>query len=237
MPDTSNVRHPRPRPGGSRARSRPAPPRPRGCRPGRLRRGRRRRRRHTAGTTPTTFHRNTGTTCSPGNPFLSLEKGDGKDINCRYIGGGLPFGEAFEAAGQANSRTFSTAVDPEDDTPPTFRLDDAQPLLGKVVVQAGSQQGQALPGAGQITVEMELVGRTAGGDSVDLGSAVRTVTATPPARTVEVPFSFDLADTVGDADLVGVSATLTTRGLHVFHGFAQRGTSTLTLPVAVAVQP
>ena len=185
-----------------------------------------------AGTTPTTFHfRNTGTECAVGNPFLSLDKGDGKDINCGYIGGGLPFGEALEAAGQANSRSFSTEIDPDDETPPTFRLDDAQPLLGKVVVQAGSQQGQALPGAGQVTVELALLGTTADGDSVDLGSAVQTVTATPPARTVEVPFTFDLADAVGDADLIGVTATLTTRGVHVFHGFAQMGTSTLTLPV------
>lgn len=182
---------------------------------------------------PLTLHfRNTGTACSPGNPFLSTDKGDGKDINCGYIGGGLPIGEAFSQAGLAASRTFSTVVpESEQDAPPTFRLDDAKALTGKVVVQAGSQQGQALPGAGQVRVVLELTGTTAAGDTVALGTGDRTVVATPPARTVDVPFSIDLADSVGEVDLVGVTATLTTRGVHVFHGFAQMGTSTLTLPV------
>ncbi len=186
---------------------------------------------------PTVLHfRNTGTECAVGNPFLSPDAGDGKDVNCGYIGGGLPFGEALEQAGQDTSRTFSTVLPDSEQAPPTFRLDDAQALTGKVIVQAGSQQGQALPGVGQVTVELEVTGQTADGDLVDLGSGQKTVMATPPARTVEVPFSFDLADSVGQADLVAVTAVLTTRGVHVFHGFAQMGTSTLTLPV-VPAQP
>ena len=187
---------------------------------------------------PLTLHfRNTGTECATGNPFLSPDKGDGKDINCGYVGGGLPFGEVFEAAGLANERTFSTVLpDVEPEELPTFRLDDAKALAGKIVVQAGSQQGQALPGAGQIVVELDVVGQTAEGETVPLGSGTNTVTATPPARTVDVPFTFDLADSVGDVDLVGVTATLTTRGVHLFHGFAQMGTSTLTLPVVEQAQ-
>lgn len=188
---------------------------------------------------PSVLHfRNTGTECAVGNPFLSPEKGDGKDINCGYIGGGLPFGEVLSTAGQDASRTFSTVLpDVEDPADlPTFRLDDAQALLAKVVVQAGSQQGVALPGAGQVRVVLDVVGQTADGDTVSLGRGDSTVTATPAARTVEVPFTFDLADAAGDVDLVAVSATLTTRGVHAFHGFAQMGTSTLTLPV-VPAQP
>ena len=191
---------------------------------------------------PLTLHfRNTGTSCSPGNPFLSTDKGDGKDINCGYIGGGLPFGEVLATAGENASRSFSTVlpedVDPED--LPTFRLDDAQALAAKVVVQAGSQQGVPLPGTGQVRVVLELVGQTADGATVPLATGDRTVLATPPARTVEVPFSLDLPDAVGELDLVGVTATLTTRGVHAFHGFARMGDSTLTLPVLAeaAAQP
>ena len=143
----------------------------------------------------------------------------GKDINCGYIGGGLPFGEVSRRPARPTSRTFSTGaeIESEDETPPTFRLDDAQALTAKVVVQAGSQQGQALPGAGQITVELDVVGTTLEGESVDLGSRRPDGDGDAAARTVEVSFTFDLPDAAGDADLVGVSATLTTRACSV-HG-------------------
>lgn len=162
------------------------------------------------------FLANEGADCGAGDaPFLTTGART-TDINCGYIGGGLPFGEVFHQSGELGStRTFGTKAA---DAGLPFVADAARDATGVVTVRQGRQQGVGLPGAGQIVADIAMRVRV-DNTFVDLGSQSLEVLATPDKQSVELPFTFDLPDTLQGAEVSAVEFDLNVRGVHVFHGF------------------
>ena len=175
---------------------------------------------------------NEGTDCGAGDaPFLTTEART-TDRNCGYVGGGLPFGEAFHVAGQESGRTFATkGLKPGESL---LVADADRDAAGVVVVRNGSQQGVALPGGGQVVADIAMrvrVGRT----TLDLGSQTLDGVVRPGSGSISLPFSFDLPDALAGAAVDGVEVDLNVRGVHLFHGFMHlNGNTYVDVPTVVA---
>lgn len=173
------------------------------------------------------YLRNDGADCGAADhPFLSTEAGTA-DINCGYIGGGLPFGEVFHAADIDNGRTFAT----EGGT--SLLVDGSREVTGVVTVRRGSQQGVGLPGGGQIVADIALRGISAG-KFIDFGPRTLEGTAVPGEERIELPFTFDVPANADGAVLSHVEFDLNVRGVHLWHGFMElNGKTSFTLPVLI----
>lgn len=179
------------------------------------------------------FLANDGADCGTGDaPFLTAQART-TDINCGYIGGGLPFGEVFHQSGElASTRVFGTRG--TDGVP--FVADVARDATGVVVVRSGSQQGVALPGSGQVIAEIAMRVRVAK-RYTELGSQTLEGTAVG-GETVELPFTFDLPESLAGQQVDGVEFDLNVRGVHVWHGFMNlNGNTYVDVPTVPAVEP
>ena len=185
---------------------------------------------------PTTrlFLANDGADCGAADaPFLTATART-TDINCGYVGGGLPIGEVASQSGAIETgRSFATRAKEAI----TFVADAGRDATGVVVVRQGSQQGVALPGTGQVVAEIAMsvkVGRS----TVSLGTQTLEGTAVG-GSLVELPFAFDLPASLQGAQVSGVTFDLDVRGVHLFHGFMNLNGNTFvdvpTVPSAPAV--
>jgi hypothetical protein len=177
------------------------------------------------------FLANSGTDCGAGDaPFLTTEART-TDINCGYIGGGIPFGEVAHQTGALEAgRTFGTRAN-AGGVP--FVADAGRDVSGVVTVRRGSQQGVALPGGGQIVADIALRMRT-GTQTIDLGTQSLEVVAVPGAERVELPFTFDVPASLQGAEVTSVQFDLNVRGVHLFHGFMElNGRTSLAVPTLV----
>jgi hypothetical protein len=179
------------------------------------------------------FLANDGADCGTGDaPFLTTATRT-TDLNCGYIGGGLPFGEVFHQSGDTlpSGRTFSSRAN-AGGVP--FTADAARDVAGVVRVRQGTQQGVGLPGAGQVIADVAMVVRV-GKKSYDLGAQSLEVLATPDKKIVELPFTFDLPAAVQGLTVTAVDFDLNVRGVHVFHGFmVLNGQTFLDVPTVPA---
>lgn len=181
------------------------------------------------------FLANEGADCGTGDaPFLTAGART-TDINCGYIGGGLPFGEVLDRAGASTPRTFGTKAT---GSGVPLVADAARDVTGVVTVRPGSQQGVALPGAGQVIADIAMRVRV-GTKVTDLGAQSLEGTAMGGAAPLKLPFTFDLPATLQGVKVTGVEFDLNVRGVHVFHGFMMlNGNTFLDVPtVAPAETP
>jgi hypothetical protein len=180
--------------------------------------------------TTTFFLANAGADCGTGDqPFLTTQART-NDINCGYIGGGLPIGEVFNATGLGEGRVFATRAS-AGGVP--FVVDAARDVDGVITVRRGSQQGVGLPGGGQIVADIGLRVR-AGTTWHNLGSQTLEAVAVPGGERVELPFTFDVPDTLDGATITGAEFDLDVRGVHLWHGFMElNGRSSFTVPTVV----
>ena len=188
---------------------------------------------------------NRGPDCSATDgPFLTTGART-NDINCGYIGGGLPFGEVFhtaEPAGVKSTRTFATSAE-QGGVP--LLLDTSRDVSGKVTVRRGSLSNanapgvsQPLPGGGQIVAEIALRVADVDGNVTDLGAQDLEVVATPGGERVELPFTFDIPAAVAGVQITDVAFDLNIRGVHVGHGFMElNGKTAFTVPTLIEEQP
>jgi hypothetical protein len=182
------------------------------------------------------FLANDGADCGNADaPFLTVATRT-TDINCGYVGGGLPFGEVFHQSGQLESgRTFGTRGTDGGALP--LVTDAARDAVGVVTVRSGNQQGVGLPGTGQVVAEIGMrvkVGRT----YVDLGSQTLEGMATGDQKDLVLPFTFDLPAKLQGAQVSAVEFDLDVRGLHVWHGFMSlNGKTFVDLPTVAPVEP
>jgi hypothetical protein len=177
------------------------------------------------------FLANSGTDCGAGDaPYLTTEVRT-TDINCGFIGGGLPFGEVFHSSGAVESgRTFTTRNN-AGGVP--LLTDASRDVEGVIVVRRGSQQGVGLPGGGQVVADIAMRVRV-GTQTVDLGAQTLETMAVPGEETVELPFTIELPDTLQGLEVTRVELDLNVRGWHVWHGFMQlNGASSVTVPTLV----
>ncbi|MFP5220579.1 MAG: hypothetical protein ACLGIG_12785 [Actinomycetes bacterium] len=187
----------------------------------------------TTGPAARLFLANDGADCGTGDaPFLTAQART-TDINCGYIGGGLPFGEVFHQSGElASTRVFGTRG--TDGVP--FVADVERDATGVVVVRAGSQQGVGLPGSGQVIADVAMRVRVAK-RYTELGSQTLEGLATA-GSTVELPFTFELPETLAGQQIDGVEFDLNVRGVHVFHGFMNlNGNTYVDVPVVLPDEP
>ena len=178
------------------------------------------------------FLANEGADCGTADaPFLTTTERT-TDINCGYIGGGVPFGEVAHQSGAIESgRTFATR--PTAGGVPLV-ADAARDVAGVVTVRPGSQQGVALPGAGQVIADIGMRVRV-GNKTTSLGVQSLEVLAGGDGEPVELPFTFDLPDALQDAEVTSVQFDLNVRGVHLFHGFMSlNGLTFLDVPTVVA---
>ncbi|HWH30255.1 MAG TPA: hypothetical protein VNU26_15095 [Mycobacteriales bacterium] len=185
----------------------------------------------TSGPATRLFLANDGADCGNGDsPFLTTQTRT-TDINCGYIGGGLPFGEVFHQSGElASTRVFVTRA--ADGVP--LVVDTARDATGVVVVRAGRQQGVELPGTGQVVAEIAMRVRVAK-KYTELGSQTLEGVAVA-GKSVTLPFSVDLPDSLAGQQVDAVEFDLNVRGVHLFHGFMNLNGNTFvdvpTVPAA-----
>lgn len=189
----------------------------------------------TDGAAPATrlFLANDGADCGAGDaPFLTGAART-TDLNCGYVGGGVPFGEVAHQTGALESgRTFATRAKEAI----TFVADPERDAAGVVVVRQGRQQGVALPGTGQVVADIAMSVKV-GKKTVPLGSQTLEGTAVG-GGLVELPFTFDLPASLAGLTVDGVSFDLDVRGVHLFHGFMNlNGSTFVDVPTVVAPEP
>lgn len=195
------------------------------------------------------YLRNDGANCGANDhPFLSEIAGT-TDINCGYIGGGLPFGEIFHHAEVDTGRTFVTQEEV------SYTLDGTRKVTGVVTVRKGNSprqsvalppgttdpvvvNSQPLPGGGQIVADIALRGSDAQGNYFDFGALTLEGVVPPNKERVELPFELEVPADANGATLSVVEFDLNVRGVHLWHGFMElNGMTSFTLPTVAEATP
>lgn len=145
-----------------------------------------------------------GTTAEPGRleTTVQVDSADG----CGTIGG-LPLNEAaYQVGGTGDDYSTTSKLVP-------FAVDATRKVTGQLA--AGSWVGSGSGGAGSVQFEVQLVGTTTAGKSVDFGAASVSGTATPGKDVVEVPFSLTVPASAAGATLRSLTLTVDAHGANV----------------------
>ena len=157
-----------------------------------------------------------GATAEPGR--LDPKRGTDGATGCGTVGG-LPLAEVDGTPEPFTSTGKGLPI----------TLDAARKVTGQLA--AGSWVGNGSGGLGEVAFDVALVGVTASGATLDLGSTTVTGTATPGEDVVLVPFSLDVPAEARNAVLKGLTLEVLQRGANVGMSAQQLdGDSYLVLP-------
>ncbi len=166
-----------------------------------------------------------GTGCGATQNFwLSSTSGEDEYDGCGVIGG-LPVQEVIHQVDGPSPDTFQA----QDGVP--VILDASRDVTGQI--RAESWFGDAVPGVGQIKVDVELSGSTSKGQFVVIGSHSSEVLNTGAGGT-NVPFTIDVPDLSDKVQLSDLTFTVEIHGVNWNSGnLGLSGDSRFTLPTYV----